>query len=272
MAWSIPFWSVLSWAVVAPLVVACSAAAPAADGDSGGSSESGGGPAQSCGAPVGVDACAAVSVCDVYTCGGKASIYNHEGCPRQDCALDAECDAGWRCYPLVLDTACATGKLRCADAAGECSCGEVESCSANRRAHCLPESFYPASDDCDVAQFPCGSEIGDWHDALLATATAHAAAGATELADEVAGCSARAAQARVSCGEPRCAVLCAIAPCGHADLASCTAACDGATSALAPTRFDTLLDAVARDAASACNCSACADGDEVCMEIWSCAG
>jgi hypothetical protein len=249
-------------------------AVPEGSGSSAAVGDSSSGDAPQCDGPIGAGAgaCANRTICDVYDCGGKTSLYNHDGCPRTECTTDAECGDGWHCYPLVLGAACVEGELACSGDAS-CDCAPLDACSGNLRAHCLPESVYPVAQDCMPLLIGCADELLPWHAAMVATRDAFVAEGFAELGDELTACAPIAAAGAVDCGTPPCEVLCTIAQCAHASADACIAACDAALADSDAATIDMLVDAVARAPASACDCTACsASGSDRCEAIWSCGG
>jgi hypothetical protein len=226
-----------------------------------------------CDGPVGDGACAAQSICETHECGGKASLYNHDGCPRTQCSRDDECGAGWRCYPLVLAGACVEGELDCDGSGSICACEPGGECTGNTRGHCLPDAVYPPEQDCQPLLIGCGDELAAWHAAIIAARDAHGADGRDELAAELSACAPRAIAAVVDCGRSPCEAACGVALCAHPDLATCVAACEAATLEVPAADIESWLDAIATRPAAACDCSACAGLDPaLCSESFGCAG
>jgi len=262
-----------AWMCGVVVVAACDQprdAVPEGSSSSAAVGDSSGGDAPQCDGPIGAGACAEQTICDVYECGGKTSLYNHDGCARAECTTDAQCGEGWHCYPLVLGGACIEGELACSGDTS-CECSPLEACSGNLRAHCLPESVYPVAQDCMPLLIGCADELLPWHAAMIATRDAFVADGYTELADELTACAPIAAAGAIDCGSSPCEVLCTIAVCSHASGDACIAACDAALVDTDAATIDLLVDAIARAPASACDCTAC-DGSDECEAIWSCGG
>ncbi len=229
--------------------------------------------ASDCDAPIGEGACALETICEVYTCGGKDSLYNHDGCPRTQCTLDAECDDGWRCFALVLEAACVTGELACEVGADACECSPVTACAGNGRGHCLPDSVYPPEQDCQPLLMGCSDELAAWHTAIVATRDDHQAGGRNELAAQLTACAPLALQAVVDCGTPVCEAICAAAPCSHPDADSCVAACEASIEGVGASELAAWIAAVGAQPRAACDCSACEGlASNLCAGTWGCGG
>jgi hypothetical protein len=158
----------------------------------------GGGEPMGCEGPLGEGACADVTVCDVYTCGGKAAPFNHFGCPRTACGDDDDCPSTERCFAVVLETACRPAVGSCGDLDGVCGCEGADACEGNVEAHCLPTEFYPAAEDCDVGDLDCG-DLDDRLAALDQARTAFELGGSAQLVDEVSTCRDRVLTAQAEC-------------------------------------------------------------------------
>jgi hypothetical protein len=160
--------------------------------------EGGGGEPMGCEAPLGEGACASVTICDVFDCGGKTAPFNHFGCPRATCIADADCGGGERCFALALDSSCPAAAGACGEVEGACTCEGADACGAVATANCLPVEFYPAAADCEVAGLTC-DELDARAAALDEADAAFQAEGAVQLVAEVAGCRARIDEAHAEC-------------------------------------------------------------------------
>lgn len=272
-------------AVVGTLaVVACDSASPADAGDdtdetgadaTGADTTGEGGPVEGgevCDGPVGDAACAGRSICETYECGGKLSLYNHDGCPRTNCTTDDGCGDGWRCVPLVLGDGCIDGELSCRSDGDACVCEVTEACSGNPLAHCLPDSVYPPEGDCVPAAIGCGEALDQWHGAMIVVRDAHELAGRADLAAKITACAPLAIDAVIACGATPCEAVCGIATCEHPDVASCVMACEAATLDSPAADVERWVAAIAARPADACSCVAC-EGlpAQLCAGTYGCA-
>ncbi len=167
-------------------------------GDDGAAAADGGEP-MGCEGPLGEGACADVTICDTFDCGGKTAPYNHFGCPRTSCTSDADCGGGERCFAVALETDCRAETGACADVDGTCTCEGATSCAGVTQAHCLPTEFYPASEDCGLAGLDC-EQLTLRLGALDEAAAVYADIAGADLATQLAACRDRVVEASADCG------------------------------------------------------------------------
>lgn len=127
------------------------------------------------------------AVCDIFACGGKTAVFNHFGCPRTECASDADCASSEACYVRAFGASCLSSFESCTMADGVCECTGNDDCGGIVQAHCLPTGFYPTQEYCDLAQFECGAMPG-WIDALNEAWNVHTEAGNDQVAQRIDDC------------------------------------------------------------------------------------
>ncbi|MEM6993671.1 MAG: hypothetical protein AAF721_24370 [Myxococcota bacterium] len=149
---------------------------------------------------LGSGACASLTICDVFDCGGKAAPYNHFGCARTPCLADSECGSGERCFAVALESGCRAETGACTDQAGTCECAGAESCGGVVEAHCLPVGFYPASEDCQLADLSCDA-LQTRLTGLDQASAAFEAVDASQLIGELATCRDRVVLAQSTCDD-----------------------------------------------------------------------
>ena len=128
-------------------------------------------------------------------CRASGSPLDEDGCFRQSCHNDADCDEGERCLasPLVVADSCMPPgiDLCYASSAGTCACDVLSEC--DYYSVCTPESVAPRSEDCPVESVDCPDE--GWERALD---SALGSIGSGLRAD-VEACLARVQEARAEC-------------------------------------------------------------------------
>jgi len=239
-------------------------------GDSGGNSQE---PDPVCDRPVGEGACTDITLCEAFGCGGKAQSLNHYGCERVQCTAHADCRSDERCYAVALDEVCMPSEQTCSEADGVCECRVTNDCNGTQTSHCLPISFYPIEEDCDVSQWQCG-ELAERQRSVVSSLAYHAVGENADLVADLGACSARVALARTlePCTETACQVICEVGSCGHYDdVEACVAACEP-LAAEQSEAMDTLLQnlAVAPPLDGECSCDACPPDSELCVGLWGC--
>lgn len=109
------------------------------DDDAGSSSESG---------TVGMCArpgnCVEYSPCEGGNCGELESLFDANGCVRQECQDHDACADDERCYRAIEFGGCAPSGVFCEDdvKTEACLCGSLPECGGG---FCVPEALYPAS-------------------------------------------------------------------------------------------------------------------------------
>ena len=239
-------------------------------GDSGGAE-----PDPVCDGPVGGGACAELTACEAFGCGGKSESLNHYGCARQQCTAHADCGATNRCFVVALDEACLPGKETCAAVGGVCECTASMDCEGTHVAHCLPESVYPREEDCNVPTWACES-LPERQLSLARSLGHHAVNDSVDLVADLGACSERVALARIAtpCAESSCQVICEIGSCGaHPDVEACVAACEQIAAEETPEQIEAVVRRLAASPplGEACSCSAC-DGLDTSLSVglWAC--
>jgi hypothetical protein len=245
-------------------------------GDTDGGLDTGGGDVDPvCDGPVGAGACAQVTRCDAFGCGGKSEGLDHYGCERRGCTAYTDCLVTEHCHSVALDEICVPGAETCADADGECECTASNDCAGNLAAHCLPVEVYPPEEDCDPSLWPC-AELFARQGAVVDAHAHHASAGNIDLETSLAQCSERLAMARIDprCAETPCQLVCEIGSCdAYEDVETCVLACESLVAQADAGAIDAVLRALAGSPPldGACACSACDTLDtDLCAGLWGC--
>ncbi len=85
--------------------------------------------------------CSAPYDCSGFPCGGINDWFDADGCMRQACGGDEDCDAGEVCFRPIDFGGCASSGIDCwEEPDGSCSCGADADCNGS---FCLPEGEVP---------------------------------------------------------------------------------------------------------------------------------
>ena len=136
-------------------------------GGTGGSPQAGttGDPFAHCMVPPLVDGstCTPEASCERLECGEPWSLHAEDGCLRETCLSDVDCNDGERCIPApvagAFDDWLSGGCEGCELIAGQCGCSCLEG-GPGQRAVCLSRMEFPPSRDCPVECLSC-AEISD---------------------------------------------------------------------------------------------------------------
>jgi hypothetical protein len=244
-------------------------------GDTGAVDTGGGDVDPVCDGPVGAAACAAITRCEAYGCGGKSEGLDHYGCARRSCVAHDECAATERCYAVALDETCLPSEESCVDMGGVCECVATDDCMGTYAAHCLPLEVYPLEEDCDPTAWPC-DELFARQLAVVDAFARHVGEGNTDLATDLGQCSLRLASARVAerCGEAPCQIVCELGSCSaHADVEECVTACTAVLAEQGAAPIESVMEALAVSPPldGECACTACDGLDtDFCTGLWAC--
>ncbi len=210
-------------------------------------------------------------VCNAFSCGCAACLYDSDGCPRSYCEGPGDCARGAFCNANILVTPCAGGQLgwwSCEAFVDRCVCGGSLGCGPDPHGLCLDAADFVQDDICLASDQTCGS---------LRELVAQTHGGIVEVADSMApGVLAYAQEcqwARMQrmfdeCGESPCDVLCNDLP-GYSGcfLATDCAACEAAD----PAEVLALIHALVDRALGCADCALCDElQSELCAEIAGC--
>jgi hypothetical protein len=209
------------------------------------------------------------SVCDVFYCGEARSMFDADGCPRQVCEQDADCDAEQYCNARMNAAPCfdVASPESCEFTQGQCVCGGNLDCGGDSRGFCLDAAEFPPEQACRALSIDC-RYLDPWFVEGYESITEVIDQMAPEVLSDTLLCQASyVARFIDECGADPCEVLCqenAVSGCaGKSDCPElCGAADPGAAIAVALV--------LAADPRACSDCDACPADNALCAELWGC--